>query len=48
MSYRIAGNFRMVQNFVVFADKSAVAKIRAMNFSSASYELLLGVVSPEH
>ena len=45
--YRIAGNFRMVQNFAVFADRSAAAKIRTMNFSSASYGLLVGVVSPE-
>ena len=26
MVYRIAGNFRMVQNFVVFADRSAATK----------------------
>ena len=45
--YRIVGNFRMVQNFAVFADKSAAAKIRITNFSSASYGLLVGVVSPE-
>ena len=45
--YRIAGNFRMVQNFAVFADRSASAKIRTVNFSSASYGLLVGVVSPE-
>ena len=45
--YRIVGNFHMVQNFAVFVDKSAVAKIRTTNFSSASYGLLVGVVSPE-
>ena len=27
-TYRIAGNFRMVQNFAFFADWSATAKIR--------------------
>ena len=37
----------MVQNFAVFVDKSAAAKIRTTNFSSASYGLLVGVVSPE-
>ena len=37
----------MVQNFVVFVDRSAAAKIRTANFSSASYGLLVGVVSPE-
>ena len=37
----------MVQNFAVFADKSATTKIRTTNFSSASYGLLVGVVSPE-
>ncbi len=42
----IAGNFRMVQNFAVFADRSAAARIRTANFSSASYGLLVGVVSP--
>ena len=46
-SYRITGNFRMVRNFAVFADRSAAAKIRTTNFSSASYGLLVGVVSPE-
>ena len=47
MIYRTAGNFRMVQNFAVFADRAAAAKIRTTNFSSASYGLLVGVVSPE-
>ena len=37
----------MVQIFVFFADRSAAAKIRTANFSSASYGLLVGVVSPE-
>ena len=37
----------MVQNFVGFVDRSAAAKIRTTNFSSASYVLLVGVVSPE-
>ena len=46
-AYRIAGNFRMVQNFAVFTDRSAAAKIRTTNFSIASYGLLVGVVSPE-
>ena len=45
--YRIAGNFCMVQKFAVFADRSAAVKIRTTNFSSASYGLLVGVVSPE-
>ena len=30
LSYRIAGNFRMVQNFMVFVDGSAAAKIKTM------------------
>ena len=38
----------MVQNFVAFADRSAAVKIRTTNFSTASYGLLVGVVSPEH
>ena len=46
-TYHIAGNFCMVQNFTVFADRAAAAKIRTTNFSSASYGLLVGVVSPE-
>ena len=46
-SYRIAGNFHMVQIFAVFADRSATAKIRTTNFSIANYGLLVGVVSPE-
>ena len=37
----------MVQSFTVFADRLAAAKIRTANFSSASYGLLVGVVSPE-
>ena len=37
----------MVQNFAVFADRLATAKIRTTNFSSASYGLLVGMVSPE-
>ena len=40
----------MVQNFAVFADRSVATKIRTTNFSSissASYGLLVGVVSPE-
>ena len=37
----------MMQNFAAFADRSAAAKIRTTNFSSASYGLLVGVVSPE-
>ena len=37
----------MVQNFAVFADRAAAAKIRIMNFSSANYGLLVGMVSPE-
>ena len=37
----------MVQNFTVFADRSAAVKIRTTNFSSASYGLLVGVVLPE-
>ena len=45
--YHRAGNFRMVQIFAVFADRSAATKIRTANFSSASYGLLMGVVSPE-
>ena len=45
--YHIAGNFHMVQNFAFFADRLAAAKIRTTNFSSASYRLLVGVVSPE-
>ena len=39
----------MVQNFTVFADRSAAMKIRTMKFSSlssANYGLLVGVVSP--
>ena len=47
MGYCIAGNFRMVQNFAVFVDRTAAAKIRTTKFSSASYVLLVGVVSPE-
>ena len=47
IAYRIVGNFHMVQNFTVFADRSAAVKIRTANFSSASYGLLVGVVSPE-
>ena len=43
--YHIAGNFRMVQNFADFTDRLAAAKIRT---TSASYGLLVGVVSPEH
>ena len=46
--YHIVGNFHMVQNFTVFTDRSAAAKIRSTNFSSASYGLLVGVVSSEH
>ena len=49
-TYRIAGSFRMVQNFAVFADSSAAAEIRTTNFSSlssANYGLSVGVVSPE-
>ena len=41
----------MVQNFVVFADRSAAAKIRTAKFlslSSANCGLSVGVVSPEH
>ena len=45
--YHIVGNFRMVQNFAVFADRSAAVKIRTVNFSSASFGLLVDVVSPE-
>ena len=30
--YHIAGNFCMVQNFAVFADRSAAAKLRITNF----------------
>ena len=30
--YSIAGNFHMVQIFVVFADRSAIAKIRTTEF----------------
>ena len=30
--YRIVGNFHMVQNFAVIADKSAAAKIRLRIF----------------
>ena len=37
----------MVQNFVVFADRLAAAKIRTANISSANYGLLVGVVSTE-
>ena len=47
ITYRIAGNFRMVQIFAVFADRSAAAKIKTTKFSIASYGLLMGVVSPE-
>ena len=52
LSYRIhvAGNFRIVQNFAVFADSSAAAEIRTTNFSSlssANYGLSVGVVSLE-
>ena len=39
-SYCIAGNFLIVQNFVVFADSSAVAKIRTtkiFNITIQSY-----------
>ena len=32
VGYRIAGNFRMVQNFTVFMDRSAAAKIRTTKF----------------
>ena len=39
--YHIAGNFRMVQNFAVFADRSAAVKLRTANFSSSSCELLI-------
>ena len=35
--YRVAGTFRMVQNFAVFADRSAATKIRTTNFSSACF-----------
>ena len=45
--YCIAGNFRMVQNFALFTDRLAAAKIRTTNFSSAIYGLLVGVISPE-
>ena len=44
--YLIAGNFHMVQNFAVFVDRSAAAKIRTMKFlslSSANYGLSVGV-----
>ena len=37
----------MVQNLAVFVDRLAAVKIRTTNFSSASYVLLVGVVSPE-
>ena len=37
----------MVQNYVIFVDRSAAAKIRTANFSGSSYGLLVGVVSPE-
>ena len=47
ISYCTAGNFHMVQNFVVFMDRLATMKIRTTNFCSASYGLLVGVVSPE-
>ena len=33
VKYRIVGNFRMVQTFMVFADRSAAAKIRTMKIS---------------
>ena len=41
----------MVQNFSVFMDRSAAAKIRTTKFrslASANYGLLMGVVPPEH
>ena len=38
----------MVQNFAVFADRSAAAKINFRSLASAYYGLLVGVVSPEH
>ena len=31
--YHIEGNFHMVQNFTVFTDRSAAAKIRTMKIS---------------
>ena len=34
--YRIAGNFRMVQNFTLFVDRSAVAKVRTTKYWMAS------------
>ena len=40
----------MVQNFAVFMDRLAAAKIRTTKFSSlssANYGLSVGVVSPE-
>ena len=40
----------MVQNFTVFVDRSATAKIRITKFSSlssANYGVSVGVVSPE-
>ena len=49
--YGIAGNFRTVQNFAFFVDRSATAKNRITKFSSLSsvnYGLSVGVVSPEH
>ena len=48
--YGIPGNFRMVQIFAVFADRSATTKIRSTKFSSlssANYGLLVGVVLQE-
>ena len=35
--YRIAGNFRVVQNFAVFTDRSASAKIAASAISIAPH-----------
>ena len=38
-SYRIAGNFRVVQNFAVFTDRSASAKIKTAKIAASAISI---------